>query len=62
MLGPAGRYAVHELLSFELLSEDRSVQATTFADGTRVAADLGEDEVEVDRLGALPPRCSRDLR
>lgn len=60
--GPGGRYVVHELLSFEFLSEDRSVQATTFADGTRIAANLGEREVEVDRLGALPPRCRQDLR
>jgi len=38
------------------------VQATTFADATRVVANLGEGEVEVDRLGVLPPRCRRDLR
>jgi hypothetical protein len=38
------------------------VQATTFADGTGVVANLGEREVEVDRLRALPPRCRRDLR
>ena len=58
----AGRCVVHELLSFEFLSEDRSVQATTFADATRVVASLGEREAEVDRLGVLPPRCRRDLR
>lgn len=43
-----------ELLDFRFLSEDRSVQATRFADGTEIVANLGEEPREVDGYGSIP--------
>jgi len=50
-----------ELVSFEFLSEDRAVQATTFSDGTRVIANLGDREAEAAGCGVLPPHSWRRL-
>jgi hypothetical protein len=46
---------MQDMTSFELLSEDRAVQATTFADGTRIVANLSEHEAEAPDLEPLPP-------
>jgi hypothetical protein len=51
-----------ELVSFEFLSEDRAVQATTFSDGTRVIANLGDREAEAAGHGVIPPHSWRELR
>jgi hypothetical protein len=40
-------------VSHEALAEDGSVQATTFADGTRVAANFSGERREVDDVGAV---------
>jgi hypothetical protein len=51
-----GRIGMQELLSHEFLSEDGAVQATTFADGTRVIANFSDARRAIDgsaELGAL---------
>ena len=50
---------MQDMNSFEFLSENRAVQATTFADGTRVVANLSEHEAEAPGLGDLPPHSWR---
>jgi len=42
-----------ELTDFEFLSDDRFVQRTTFADGTRVVANLGPRAAHADGLGRV---------
>ena len=42
-----------ELVSHEFLAEDGSVQATTFADGTRVVMNLGPGTYEDDQTGSV---------
>ena len=42
-----------ELVSFDFLSDDRLVQATSFSDGTRVVANLSEETREVEGMGPL---------
>lgn len=49
------RIGMCELVSFELLSDDRLVQATSFADGTRVVANLSDRPQEVPGCDLLPP-------
>ncbi|OGV66076.1 MAG: hypothetical protein A2498_01990 [Lentisphaerae bacterium RIFOXYC12_FULL_60_16] len=44
-----------ELIAFEALRDDYTVQATTFADGTRVVANISESPQEVPDHGLLPP-------
>jgi hypothetical protein len=44
---------MQEMVEFEFLSEDRAVQATTFADGTRVVANLSERDVETGGTGPV---------
>jgi hypothetical protein len=51
------RIGMCELTGFEILSEDRLVQATTFSDGTRVVANLSQRDQEAGREGLLPA-CS----
>ncbi|HUW34307.1 MAG TPA: hypothetical protein VM223_22090 [Planctomycetota bacterium] len=48
-----------EMLGFEFLSEDRFVQRTTFADGTRVVANLGSGQADVPGIGVLPAKSWR---
>ncbi|MCK4284182.1 MAG: hypothetical protein KAX44_07680 [Candidatus Brocadiae bacterium] len=50
---------MQELVSFEFLSEDHAVQATAFADGTRIVANLSEHEAEAPDVGTLPPHSWR---
>ncbi len=52
---------MEEMVSFEFLSEDRAVQATAFADGTRIVANLSEQEAEAPDVGTLPPHSWRRL-
>jgi hypothetical protein len=40
----------------ETLAPDGAVQATTFADGTRVAANFADEPREVPGAGRLPAR------
>jgi len=47
---------MEEMVSFEFLSEDRAVQATTFADGTRVIANLAERSADVEGVGTIAPQ------
>jgi len=47
------RIGMSELVSFEMLSEDRLVQATAFADGTRVVANLSDHPQECPGYGVL---------
>ena len=49
-----GLQVTRELLDFLFLSDDRSVQATRFTDGTEVLANLGEDAHDVDGYGSIP--------
>ena len=51
----------HEMVSHEFLSEDRAVQATTFADGTRVVANLSEHDAETAETGQLSSHSWRRL-
>ncbi len=44
-----------ELVSWEALSADRLVQATTFSNGTRVVANLSDRPQEAPGAGLLPP-------
>ena len=51
-LGCIGESAQLELVSHEFLTEDGGVQATTFADGTRVVMNLGPVRTRpIDRSG-----------
>jgi len=56
------RIGMCELVSLEFLSEDRTVQATTFSDGTRVLANFGDREAEAADCGVLTPHSWRELR
>ena len=40
-----------ELLSFRSLTDDHTVQATEFSDGTRVIANISDDDRQVDEVG-----------
>lgn len=53
------RTGMLDMVAFELLSEDRLVQATTFADGTRVVANLSNELQTVDGLGPIEPQSWR---
>jgi hypothetical protein len=44
------------LLSHEFLSEDGAVQATTFADGTRVMANFADQPRAIDGMGEIGPK------
>jgi hypothetical protein len=46
------RIGMCEMTSFEMLSEDGLVQATTFSDGTRIVANLSQRDQEAGRLPA----------
>lgn len=46
-----------DMVAFEFLTGDHSVQATTFADGTRVVANLGQKTEEVPGVGRLAPEA-----
>jgi hypothetical protein len=48
------RVGMSELVSFEMLSEDRLVQATLFSDGTRVVANLSDRPQGCRGHGLLP--------
>lgn len=52
---------MQDLVAFEFLSEGRAVQATTFSDGTRVVANLSEQQAEAPGVGTVPPRSWRVL-
>ncbi|HUT56456.1 MAG TPA: hypothetical protein VNA25_01125 [Phycisphaerae bacterium] len=56
------RIGMCEMLSFELLSDDGLVQATTFSDGTRVVANLWEQTREIDGHGPVPAHSWREAR
>jgi hypothetical protein len=56
------RVGKQELVSFEMLSDDGLLQATTFADGTRVVANLGDRSKEADGCGKLPPDTWREIK
>ncbi|MEX0886710.1 MAG: hypothetical protein WD009_09750 [Phycisphaeraceae bacterium] len=45
------------MTDFEMLSDDRFVQRTTFADGTQVVANLGRREAEVAGVGRIAGRA-----
>jgi hypothetical protein len=54
------RIGMCELVSFEFISEDRAVQATTFSDGTRIVANLSEREAEAPGVGRLKAHSWRE--
>jgi len=54
------RIGKQELLSFEFLSADRTLQATTFADGTRIIANLGRKSLEAPGVGLIAPDSWRE--
>jgi hypothetical protein len=49
------RVGMQELVSFELLSDDGWLQSSTFADGTRIAANLSDRPREAPGAGTLAP-------
>ncbi len=49
-----------EMTGFEFLAADHAVQATTFADGTRVVANVSDAPVETLDHGVLPPNSWRE--
>ncbi len=51
-----------ELRSFEFLSDDHALQATTFADGTRIVANLGDRSREHPSAGVVPPYTWKEIR
>lgn len=53
------RTGKQDLRSVEFLSADYAVQATTFSDGTRVVANIGDWDREVDGLGMIPANSWR---
>jgi hypothetical protein len=55
------RTGMCELVSFEFLSEDRALQSTSFSDGTRVVANLGDRQAEAAGCGLLPAHSWRRL-
>lgn len=57
-----GRIGPCELVSFEILSEDRLVQSTTFSDGTRVVANLSDREQDAGPFGLLPAHSWREVK
>jgi hypothetical protein len=42
-----------EMTGFEMLSDDGALQVTTFADGTRIVANLADDAREVEGAGQM---------
>ncbi len=57
-----GRIGKLEMTGFELLSADGFLQATVFADGTRIVANLGDRPREAPGLGLIPPESWREIR
>ncbi len=55
------RIGMCDMVSFEFLSEDRAVQATTFSDGTRIAANLGDREAEAPGAAQLGPHSWQEM-
>lgn len=53
------RTGMQAMTGFEMLSDDGSVQATSFADGTRVIANLGRHTAEVPQVGIMAPATWR---
>lgn len=43
-----------ELLSFDAVTPDFAVQTTTYSDGTRVVANISDEDRETDEFGRLP--------
>jgi hypothetical protein len=50
-----------EMTSFEILCQDRCVQATTFSDGTRIVANLSEKDAEAEGCGKVPALSWREI-
>ena len=50
-----------ELVNFEMLSEDRYLQRTTFADGTQIIANLSAHPKEVAGIGVMEGKSWRKL-
>lgn len=50
-----------ELTRFEFLTDDYAVQATEFSDGTRIIANISNEDREVDQHGLLPANSWREL-
>jgi hypothetical protein len=51
-----------EMVDFRFMSGDRSVQATRFADGTQVVANLGHEPREIEGHGLVPGQSWRRSR
>lgn len=51
-----------EMTGFEFLTEDFAVQATTFADGTRIVANVSDGPVRTSDFGTLPPNSWKEAR
>ena len=43
-----------ELLSFDFVTSDCVVQTTLFADGTRIVANISDEDKDTDEYGRLP--------
>lgn len=56
------RIGRHAMTDFQLLSDDGRVQTTTFADGTRVVANFGNQPAEIDGWGRLEGESWREAR
>jgi hypothetical protein len=56
------RIGMCALEAFEFLSEDRTVQTTTFADGTRIVANLSGKDQAIDKFGMIPAQSWRETR
>lgn len=50
------------MTSFEFLSEDGLLQSTSFSDGTRIVANLGDQPCEAPRLGVLAAHQWKKIR
>ena len=56
------RIGRQELLSFKPVTNDYAVQSTTFADGTRIVANLSDQDRQTDDFGPVPAQTWRELR
>lgn len=50
-----------EMISHEILSDDWRVQRSTFVDGTRIVANLSDQEREVEGCGPMPAQSWREV-